>query len=181
MTVAVDSAFWHHSAACRTGGADIWFDSEQVDLAKKVCATCPAWEHCGRAAAAAGDAFGVRAGFDLSVPAEREELRELMGHPKRGHAASSPCGKCGQQFENRSSMRWCPNCRDLVDAQPVREHVERLRAALTLIQIAGLGGMTVPALRHLLYAKDGGCPPVYTGRKNAAFLLAIPVPERAVS
>lgn len=181
MTAAVDSAFWHHSAACRTGGADIWFDPEEVNVAKRVCQSCPVRDECGRAAANAGDAWGVRAGFDLSDAGERAALRELFGVCTHGHAVSQPCSKCGQQFEDRARMRWCPKCRDLVQAQPVREHVERLRATRTLSQIAGLAGMTVPALRHLLYAKDGGCPPVYTGRKNAAFLLAIPVPERAVS
>lgn len=181
--MTVDTAFWRNNAACRSYDPDLWFRPSAAERAKEICNECPVREECGRTADAGGETVGVRAGFDLSVLAERKALHDLTGSTRQAPrpAPTKPCGKCGRQFNNRQLMRWCPYCRDMVEAAPVRAHVVALnRAGLTLLEVATLAGMTYSSLRHLMHGNRDQLVG-YTSRVRAERIFAIPVPQAAAS
>ncbi|MEV6432887.1 WhiB family transcriptional regulator [Nocardia sp. NPDC051463] len=182
--MVVDSTFWRDKALCRRQDPEVWFTPAYVRLAKEICAACPVRRQCGEAADDADVYHGVAAGFDLTRYVERQRLRKWLGRAVRaelGAPITKPCQRCGLQFETRERLRQCPNCRDLVEAAPVLDHVDQLRrAGLLLIEIAPMASITLKSLHHMLYGK-GGKPPAWMARDRAERILAIPVPRAVAS
>lgn len=166
---------WRLRGACRSYGADLFFDPALVEDAKAVCRKCEVQEECGEPAAKAGDRWGVRAGYDLSNAAERDELRARFGlHRQARPPVSKTCQTCGA--ESDTHMRECYSCQGLVDAAEVREHIIALRmAGMTLVDIAAAAKVSNPSMRHMFYGR-GDEKTVYTARDKAERVLAIPVP-----
>lgn len=91
---------------------------------------------------------------------------------------SKACKRCGR--ERDTGMRRCPFCNGMVDAEPAREQIAKLRAAgKTLAWIAAEADISVAAVRHMFY-RDGEQATVYTARDKADRVLAIVVPTGAV-
>jgi WhiB family redox-sensing transcriptional regulator len=178
--MTVDTNFWRSKAACRTRDPEIWFTPARVKEAKEICQDCPVLEQCRQVAVRCRDKWGVRAGLDLSVQAERRKLHRLPGQDSpvdRDVSAAKPCGKCGRKFDTQTQMRWCAPCRGLVPAGPVRAHVRLLMAAgMTTREIATAAGMARESLRPLLHTKHGEHVVKFTKGERAERILAVPVP-----
>ncbi|WP_378736706.1 helix-turn-helix domain-containing protein [Nocardia brasiliensis] len=90
------------------------------------------------------------------------------------------CGACYQRTRQRNTAygRWDP---DRVPAEPVREHVARLReAGLSQRRLVELAGLHRSVLGHLLRGGAESEPPQWISHTTAQRILAVPVPESAV-
>ncbi len=121
---------------------------------------------------------------------QRDTVRRDCGHPGSPHAhgtraayVSDRCGCTRCRAANRAAEehrtaaiavgRWDP----YTDAQPVREHLERLRQqGLGIERIAQLSNVSTGTVRRLLsYSPDPEAPPHRTRAVTARRLLALPL------
>jgi hypothetical protein len=94
-----------------------------------------------------------------------------------GRCDCRPCRDAGNRYNNRRELliatgRWQP----LVDADPVRQHVNQLRAAgLGAERIIKLANVTPSTMQRLLYGRpsDGEAPSKRVRPEVAAALLAV--------
>ncbi len=182
MTGPEQANDWRSRAACRDHPCpDWWFPIIGTGAnAIGVCRGCPVRRDCGQDAADRDERFGIQAGFRCGDSSQRDQLRAWLGMPPRAGTMQT-CKECSTVFETRRRISLCPGCRDYVDSTPVREHLAALQAAgVSQDQIATAALVSVTTVRGLLYG-SGGHPWRTTSRDKAERILAIPVPERAVS
>lgn len=85
-----------------------------------------------------------------------------------------PCAYAASQYELARTKRNAYDRSNLVDADPVRQHVAALMAAgVGLKRIAALSGVPQGSLWKLVYGKNGGAPSRRVTRSTADRLLAL--------
>ncbi|MFC9434006.1 helix-turn-helix domain-containing protein [Nocardia sp. NPDC057030] len=90
------------------------------------------------------------------------------------------CGACYERARERNKAygRWDP---DRAPAEPVREHVARLReAGLSHRRLVELAGLHRSVLGHLLRGGAESPLPQWVSHATAERILAVPVPESAL-
>lgn len=176
---------WGLRAACRNHPVpDMWFpDHGSGDEARLICVgQCEVRRDCGQAAADRDERFCVAAGFKLSDPLQRIALRGWLGLPVTA-SKGIPCARCGQLFQGKK-RQICPDCKGLVDATPVRQHVRTLHfdEGMAITRIATLADVAATTVRAILFGVAGSTWQ-NMDRERAQRLLAVqpPRPARAVS
>lgn len=128
----------------------------------------------------------------MTHPANDAALRDCQ-HPRARHrhgtraayvADRCRCGDCREANRVDAAARrraiaygrWQP----YVDAAPVRQHIEQLRAAgLGINRIVALSGVGSGTVRQLVYGDRHGHPPLRVRAATAQALLAVPVDRPA--
>ncbi|GAB4582597.1 WhiB family transcriptional regulator [Nocardia sp. IFM 10818] len=158
---------WELRASCNGSGASpaLWFADKGPDreMAKQICAQeCPVRTECGVAARKTGDREGVRAGFYLGTLRGRNALRDwLDGTPAAPTVAAAvrsgperpavrTC-ECGRQFTPpfANTMRCAACLQGLVEVGPTRVHLQRLRAVMSLHEVARRANLAWSTVRSI--------------------------------
>lgn len=173
---------WKLRASCRGhADPDLWFpDSNGATTAQSVCLECPVRRQCGQDAVARDERYAIAAGFRCTDSHQRDALRRWLGLPGHGGNARA-CRDCGQVFETKRRNSLCPDCRDCVDTEPVRQHVQALNAAGMQIKAIAAAAEVSLSTVHGLRRGSSGLPWRYMARDRAERILAVPVPETVAS
>lgn len=173
---------WWLKAACRNHPVpNLWFPQKGTgDAAKSICMGCDVRRQCGQDAIDRCERDAVAAGFKMTDLDERNGLRAFLGlPPERGK--SVPCVDCGVVFETRRANRLCPDCCDTVDARPAAAWVRELRTAGMSWREIASGAEVSPHVVRALVGCAGSRVTRAITRDRAGRILAIPVPQQAVS
>ncbi|MFI5541987.1 WhiB family transcriptional regulator [Nocardia sp. NPDC051900] len=174
---------WRHRAACgKHPNPDMWFSrnlhSAATKEAKRICWGCPVQRDCGDDAIRHNIRAGVAGGYHTRFAGEWAQLHIWLGRkpPEKQSGAHEPrsivCAQCRSEFQTRrqNTVTRCPPCEQgLVDAAPVRKHVERVHAETgwSYREIAQRAGLSKNVVGSLMTRQQ------YINRKTAELLRAV--------